>query len=160
VQRAFPAAPLDFCLCCMRLDQRGVGRDGDEGVQLGIELFNAAKTRFRQLHGRDLLAVDLLRCFGESEQREICIVGSRLSFAAGRTGADCDSRNQGPRRSGQSCRHKPPARQMRNPHAALPLRETPGRNEEECCEPPACQSLLTTLSCNSTRLIRRVSSCS
>src|ERR1035438_2503463 len=101
------------------IDQRGVGRDGDEGVQLGIELFNAAETHFRQLHGRDLFAVHQFSCFGESERRETCIVGNRLSFASGWTRADCDSRNQCPRRSGQSCFHKQPARQMRNSHAAL-----------------------------------------
>ena len=145
MERAFPTAPLDLCFRCTSLDQRGVGHDGDEGVQLGIELFNAAETRFRQLHGRDLFSVHQFRCFGESERRETCIVGSLLSFASGWTGADCDSRNQGPRRSGQSCFHKQPARQMRNRHAVLPYTK-PGRHEEECCERPRAKLLAYDIS--------------
>ena len=120
MQRALPTAPLDLCLRCTSLTQRGVGRDGDEGVQLGIELFNAAKTCFRQLHGRDLLAVHQLRCFGESERRETCIVRQpvQLCLRLGRRRMRFAESGSPPLRP--KLFHKPPARQMRNSHAALP----------------------------------------
>jgi hypothetical protein len=67
MERAFPMATVNLFFGRTSLGQRGVGRDGDEGVQLGVELLNPAETRSGQLHRRDLLRMHKLRCFGESK---------------------------------------------------------------------------------------------
>src|SRR5262249_43817148 len=71
VERALPPAALDIRLGTPRLGQRRTRGDGDESVELGVELVDPAQTSLGKLHRRDFLVAYQLRNIGERDHREI-----------------------------------------------------------------------------------------
>ncbi len=89
MERAFPASAIDFGFRGARLRQCGIRCDQDEGVQLGVELFDSGETCFGQLDRGDLLGSYQFRRRSQGERREIC---GPSRFPGGRFGKCGDSR--------------------------------------------------------------------
>jgi hypothetical protein len=53
VERAAVISAVDFLFGAAGVSERGVGEDGDEGIQFGIELVDAGETVARELDRRE-----------------------------------------------------------------------------------------------------------
>src|SRR3990172_11101405 len=108
MERAFPPASLDISLRFASLRQRGVSRDGYEGVELWIKPLYAAQTRSHQFNRRDLFTSYQLRGIS---QREIgWILRGRIPLSI--TRAVAGSGDQGRCCARQSSFHKRPPRRL------------------------------------------------